>query len=57
MAQKSKAWYIKYPLDAYAMGPIRFKDPVGITMVREWTKNWEKCDKLPRGWSAWPTND
>ena len=24
----AKAWYVKYPLDAYALGPLRFERPV-----------------------------
>ena len=57
MAQKSMAWYAKYPGDVYAMGPIRFEKPVGIMAVREWLKEWEKVDKLPVGVACWPTKD
>jgi len=31
----AKAWYVKYPLDAYALGPYRFEDPVPATEVIE----------------------
>ena len=27
----SYAWYVKYPLDAYALGPYRFDHPVPAT--------------------------
>lgn len=55
--QKSRAWYIKYPADIYALGPIRFDKPVGKMAVREWAKDWEKVDKLPTGFECWPTKD
>ena len=55
--QKSKAWYIYYPGDPYALGPIRFDKEVGMMAVREWAKEWEKVDKLPVGVSCWPTSD
>jgi len=25
---KSNAWYVKFPLDCYALGPLRFPQPV-----------------------------
>lgn len=25
---RARAWYVKYPLDAYALGPIRFDEAV-----------------------------
>ena len=31
----AKAWYVKYPLDAYAMGPYRFNTPVLATKAIE----------------------
>lgn len=29
------AWYIKYPLDAYALGPYRYDNPVSADEVSE----------------------
>jgi hypothetical protein len=29
----SDAWYVMYPLDAYAMGPYRFEEPVTADVV------------------------
>jgi hypothetical protein len=55
--RKSKAWYIHYPGDAYAMGPVCFDAPVGVMAVREWAKDWEKVSKLPVGVACWPTKD
>ena len=54
---KSNAWYIMFPNDVYAMGPIRFENPVDETEVRKWTKNWAKVKKLPNGFSCWITRD
>jgi hypothetical protein len=31
----ARAWYVKYPLDAYALGPYRFKEPVTADVVIE----------------------
>lgn len=30
-----EAWYIKYPLDAYALGPIRYNSPVQADRVSD----------------------
>jgi hypothetical protein len=54
---KSKAWYIKFPLDAYALGPVRFMTPVGETAVRKWAREFDGVKRLPRGFQCWPTND
>jgi hypothetical protein len=52
--QTSTAWYVKYPGDVYALGPIRFKKPVGKMAVREYLREWEKVEKLPVGIEMWP---
>lgn len=52
--QKSHAWYVKYPGDAYAMGPLHFDQSVGRMAVRERSKEWSKVNKLPRGFECWP---
>ncbi len=31
----AKAWYVKYPLDAYALGPYRFEEAVKATEAIE----------------------
>lgn len=51
---KSRAWFIKFPGDFYALGPVRFDDPVNEKEVREWTRDWEKIKKLPVGFQCWP---
>ncbi|MEN6549944.1 MAG: hypothetical protein ABFE07_28205 [Armatimonadia bacterium] len=59
---KSRAWYIKFPQDAYALGPVRFAQPVGESRVREWTRKWEfgmehfKGKRLPTGFQCWPAD-
>lgn len=52
---KSKAWFIKFPLDPYALGPVRFEKPVTEAEAREWTRDWEKVRRLPNGFQIWPT--
>lgn len=54
---KSKAWYIKFPLDAYALGPIRFDVEVDEIEVRKYSKRWSGVKRLPRYFECWITND
>ena len=54
---KAKAWYIKFPCDAYAMGPIRFEKEVGELEVKKWTREWAGVTKLVNGFQCWTTND
>jgi hypothetical protein len=53
----SKAWYIKFPMDAYALGPVRFEKPVDEKQVREYARAFEGCKRLPTGFECWPTSD
>ncbi len=50
---KSKAWYIKFPQDAYALGPVRFSEPKSEAEVRQWARAWEGVKRLPAGFSCW----
>ena len=52
--EKSTRWYIKFPSDAYAMGPITFKKPVGKLEVIKYAKEREGVNKLPRGFECYP---
>jgi hypothetical protein len=54
---ESAAWYIKFPLDAYALGPVRFETPVDESQVREYARKWEGVTRLPQGFECWPTSD
>jgi len=56
MKRVSKKWYIMFPQDSGALGPIEFEKPVGERVVREWTRNWEGVRRLPNGFQCWPTN-
>lgn len=51
---RAKAWYIHFPLDAYALGPIRWDRPVGEREVRKYARQWDKVTRLPAGFSCWP---
>lgn len=51
---KSKRWYVKFPLDAYALGPVKFSKPVGERKVREWARWFEGVSRLPLGFGCWP---
>lgn len=54
---KSKAWYIKFPMDAYALGPVRFPKEVGEEEVKAYAREWEGVKRLPNGFQCWTTND
>jgi hypothetical protein len=50
---KAKAWFIKFPSDAYAMGPVRFGAPVTEKEVRRYAREFEGVERLPRGFQCW----
>ena len=52
---KSKAWYIKFPGDAYALGPVRFREPVDEKTVREYARKFDGCKRLSNGFACWKT--
>lgn len=56
---RTKRWYIKYPLDAYALGPITLNKPTSNPKkVREYVREtYHRGEKLPRGFQCWPTSD
>ena len=49
---KSNAWYVLFPGNAYALGPVRFDKAISKAAMREWAKNWYG-NKLPRGTQIW----
>jgi len=51
---KRSAWYIKFPGDAYALGPVRFQEPVTETEVRAYARKFDGCKRLPVGFECWP---
>ena len=51
---KSKAWYAHFPLDAYALGPFRFKKPLSEREFRTYLREWEGIKRLT-GVGIWKT--
>jgi len=51
--RKGLSWFIKYPGDGYALGPVHFDKKVGEKKVREWARNWSKVNRLPNGFQCW----
>lgn len=51
---KARRWYIKFPRDAYALGPVEFKTAVGERQVRALARDFEKVPRLPQGTAVWP---
>lgn len=47
---KAIRWYIKFPADAYALGPI---EAVTEYEAREWARQWTGLKRLPRGFQCW----
>ena len=53
---KAKRWYIKFPLDVYALGPVEFEQPVKEKEVRIYARKFEGCSRLPNGFKCWPAS-
>jgi len=59
---KGWKWYLKFPKDAYALGPVHFdygeycKAP-NEKEVRKYARQWEGVKRLPEGFQCWPTNE
>jgi len=54
---ETQRWYIKFPVDVYALGPVAFSSNAGEKEVRKWAREWDGCKRLPRGFECWRTND
>ena len=52
--KKAKRWYLKFPLDAYALGPVEFEKPVDEQEARKYARKFEGVTRLPRGFQCWP---
>lgn len=50
---KAANWYIKFPQDAYALGPIYFGRPVNEHHVRQYARVFAGVKRLPRGFECW----
>lgn len=44
-------WFIKFPMDAYAMGPI---EASSAAAVRRWARTFFGYARLPVGVQVWP---
>jgi hypothetical protein len=53
MESKVIKWYIKFPADAYAMGPIDFHEDDGEKEVRQYAREFDGCKRLPQGFECW----
>jgi hypothetical protein len=52
---KSQYWYINFPTDAGAIGPVYFEQPADEAEVREYARKFDGCTRLPEGFECWPT--
>lgn len=53
---KAKRWYVQFPQDAYALGPVEFDEEVDESEVRAYMRDWEGIKRLPAGFECWPAN-
>ena len=51
-----KRWYIKYPLDAYALGPLEFAEPVSAEQAVEQAES-QFGEKPREVWPDGPTEE
>jgi len=51
--EKATRWFIKFPLDCYALGPVEFPKPVNEKAVREYARKFDGCKRLPNGFECW----
>jgi len=54
---KSRAWYVLFPRDAYALGPYRFVEPVCERELRVYVRKHMGYPRLPNGTHCWRTDD
>lgn len=52
----SKAWYVKFPYDAYALGPFRFEKPVTEQECRKYVRKWGGYKRLT-GVQVWVASE
>lgn len=50
---KSSKWYVHFPGDTYALGPIYFEKEVGEKTVRNYIRNLYKLKRLPNNTEIW----
>ena len=58
---RSKAWYVHFPGDAYALGPLRFDRPLNESEARAaarylWNGPEHPKRRLPQGTEVWPVS-
>ena len=53
MDKKIRKWYIKFPADAYALGPIDFSAEDTEKEVRAYAREFEGVTRLTRGFECW----
>ena len=50
--KRTSRWFIKFPLDAYALGPVDVRGN-SERAARRWAREWSGVDRLPEGFSCW----
>lgn len=55
---ESTAWYVHFPGQVYANGPVRFDQPADRERMMEWVRNYLTVDgeklPIPEGTEVWP---
>ena len=52
----ASAWYVHYPLDAYALGPLRFNEPVTAAAAADKAERLF-CERPKEVWPEGPTEE
>jgi hypothetical protein len=53
--RQAQKWYMKWPADSYAIGPVEFPAPVGVADVRRRAIELDG-GTLPAEWECWPAD-
>lgn len=54
---KARRWFIKFPSDAYALGPVSFQKPVTESTVRQYAREFDGLKRLPVNFACWPAGE
>ena len=61
--RQASSWYVKFPSDAYGLGPVRFVAPVDEQAALQWARDWshnqalvldDSDDNNPNRIQVWP---
>ncbi len=54
MPKMAQRWYVKWPHQTYAWGPVTYHVPLSERQFRADVRISNNLKRLPRGWQCWP---